>query len=205
MKATANPIEVPINAGKLRITAWNDKSSDPYGYDPRSTYVEQFWLSILGPSTTWFLRICAKNLDNHSQALIELTDIARTLGIGYQGGINSAMVRTIIRACKYGVARPTSKNTLAVRRRIPPLTHRQLLRLPESLRRRHEEYIATDAANDYVSDNRLRARRLALGLIECGDSHDNAERQLGQWHFQPSIAADAVRWAWKQHHYAKSP
>ena len=42
-----------------------------------------------------------------------------------------------------------------------------------------------------------RARRLALGLVACGDGLDDAERQLSQWRFHPSVAADAVRWAWE--------
>lgn len=193
--------ETLIRAGKLHITAWNDKSVDPYGHDPRSAYVEQFWLSTLGPSTTWFLRVCAKKLDSSSNVTIDLADLAQTLGIGYRKQANSAMARTIVRACKFGMARPESVDTLAVRQRIPPLTYQQLERLPASLRRLHEEYVITDVANEYVNDNRRRARRLALGLVECGDSPDNAEQQLGHWQFQPSVAADAVRWAWKQHRH----
>jgi hypothetical protein len=34
----------------ITITAWPDTVIDAVGHDPRSTYVEMFWLSILGPS-----------------------------------------------------------------------------------------------------------------------------------------------------------
>ena len=34
----------------LIIQPWPDPS--PGGHDPRSPYVEQFWLSILGPTST---------------------------------------------------------------------------------------------------------------------------------------------------------
>ena len=38
----------------LRITAWPDAVIDAVGHDPRSTYVEMFWLSILGPTRMSF-------------------------------------------------------------------------------------------------------------------------------------------------------
>lgn len=184
---------------ELRLICWTDQRRDPFGHDPRSSYVEQFWLGILGPSTTWFLRICANHLDSAPEASINLTEVARTLGIGHRGGSRSAMVRTVARACRFGAARSVGNDTLAVRRRLPMLTHRQLQRLPLSRQRCHEEYVASDASNNCISELRLRARRLALGLVECGDSPDSAELQLAQWKFHPAVASDAVRWALRQH------
>ena len=196
-RMTAKDVRQLTGTGKLRIVAWDDTACDLYGHDPRSVYVEQFWLSILGPSTTWFLRICANRLDDCSELEADIGDIARTIGIGYGGG--SAMERTIMRACHFHAARPAEVGGLEVRRRLPPLDYHQVRRLPESLRRRHDEYMASSAANDCISDHRRRARRLALGLFECGDSLDNAEMQLGRWQFNTAVAADAVRWAWKQY------
>ena len=40
----------------LPIVPWVDPVIDSLGFDPRSTYVETFWLGILGPSTTLLLR-----------------------------------------------------------------------------------------------------------------------------------------------------
>ena len=39
----------------LHISVWADPLIDRLGHDPRSTYVEQFWLGILGPRTVWLL------------------------------------------------------------------------------------------------------------------------------------------------------
>jgi len=36
----------------LRVEAWTDPVVDRVGHDPRSTYVERFWLGVLGPSCT---------------------------------------------------------------------------------------------------------------------------------------------------------
>src|SRR5258708_8672727 len=43
-------------AEHLEIRPWPDELLDTLGHDPRSLYVERFWLGILGPSTTWLLR-----------------------------------------------------------------------------------------------------------------------------------------------------
>ena len=33
----------------LHISIWEDPLVERLGHDPRSTYVEQYWLGILGP------------------------------------------------------------------------------------------------------------------------------------------------------------
>ena len=40
----------------ILIRPWPDPVIDRLGHDPRSPYVEQFWLGVLGPSTTWLMR-----------------------------------------------------------------------------------------------------------------------------------------------------
>jgi hypothetical protein len=35
----------------ILIKPWNDPIVDTLGHDPRSRYVESFWLPTLGPST----------------------------------------------------------------------------------------------------------------------------------------------------------
>ena len=47
------PISLPPPRPKLRVEPWHDALIDEVGYDPRSDYVEAFWLPVLGPSTTW--------------------------------------------------------------------------------------------------------------------------------------------------------
>ena len=37
----------------LHISVWTDPLVDRLGHDPRSNYVEQYWLGILGPSLVW--------------------------------------------------------------------------------------------------------------------------------------------------------
>src|SRR3546814_17427683 len=40
----------------ISVRPWPDPVIDQVGHDPRSPYVEQFWLGILGPTATWLLR-----------------------------------------------------------------------------------------------------------------------------------------------------
>lgn len=34
----------------LTVTPWDDALLDRFGHDPRSPYVERYWLGVLGPS-----------------------------------------------------------------------------------------------------------------------------------------------------------
>ena len=61
-----------IHADVLMLIPWIDHRTDAFGHDPRSVYVEQFWLGTLGPSTTWFLRHCATLLDDTDSTAINL-------------------------------------------------------------------------------------------------------------------------------------
>ena len=70
----------------ITITAWPDAVIDAVGHDPRSTYVEMFWLSILGPSTTWLLRRLVTGLDRHPDGYeLPLAQTASALGPRQQG------------------------------------------------------------------------------------------------------------------------
>lgn len=201
---TMNPsITLPptiTGSAVITLIPWIDHHIDALGHDPRSTYVERFWLGTLGPSTTWFLRHCANLLDNIDSTDVNLGATARALGIGYEGGTRSAMAKTVARACRFRAARPVGSATLAVRLRLPQLSHRQVQRLPESEQRCHEEFVAANLTHDAMCRQQSRARRLAACLIECGDNIGEAERLLACMEFHPAIVAEAVRWAWSLHH-----
>ncbi|MBT5138317.1 MAG: hypothetical protein HOM37_04595 [Acidimicrobiaceae bacterium] len=184
------------------LSRWVDPLLDKLGHDPRSRYVERFWLPVLGPSTVVFVRHCADQLDNagngaRAMVELELEAIAHHLGLGHKGGRNSALTRTILRSCRFGAARAGRGNHLELRRGVPPLNRTQVNHLPKSLQVEHRRFVEHHPRNDEATDNRV--RRLALGLIECGDTITVAEGQLASWNVPPAVAADAVRWAWSHH------
>ena len=200
------PISLPptiVASEVITLIPWLASRDDTSFYDARSAYVEQFWLATLGPSTTLFLRHCAGLLDGSDGTPVDLRETAVTLGIGHEGGSRSAMVKTVARACRFRAARPVGDTTLAVRVRLPQLSSRQVQRLPPPLRQRHEQYVASLTSGDSlhpILHAQARARRMALCLIECGDDMNETEVLLSRLTFHPAIAAEAVRWAWNQHH-----
>jgi hypothetical protein len=205
MTSSINLPPAVVSSEVVTLIPWIDHRVDAFGHDPRSAYVEQYWLGTLGPSTTWFLRYCANLLDTTGSTAVNLREAASTLGIGHEGGSRSAMTKTIARACRFRAARCVGSATLAVRLRLPQLSYRQVQRLPEPAQLRHEEFIAANLSHDAVCRQQSRARRLAVCLIECGDSYDQAERQLARMSFHPAIVAEAIRWAWSLHHGRSSP
>ncbi|MDH3679746.1 MAG: hypothetical protein OEV40_07330 [Acidimicrobiia bacterium] len=125
---------------RLLVRALHDPVLDALGHDPRSAYVEQYWLSVLGPSAILLLRRLANGLDARPDGF-ELDPAAWSLelGLGARGGKHSPFWRTVERICRFGAAQRNGE-VLAVRRRLPPLNKRQIERLPEHLRLAHDRW-----------------------------------------------------------------
>lgn len=199
------PATLPaLPAETLTVRPWPDPVIDKVGHDPRSTYVERFWLGVLGPSTTWLLRRVAAGLEAEPAGFeLPLAETARALGLGGEGR-NSPFVRALGRCCQFDMAQPAGDGVLNVRRRLPPLSRRQLVRLPEALQAEHQRWVEAEAQVSDVERMRTRSRRLALSLIELGEDLEGTERQLHRWRFHPSIARESSLWAWEQHRQARA-
>lgn len=183
--------------GTLTIMAWPDPVIDAVGYDPRSSYVETFWLGILGPSTTWLLRRLVAALEESPEGrVVDLDDTARCLGLSARRGRHSPFRRSVDRLTQFQMARRDAADALAVRRRVPPLARRQVLRLPHSLQQAHRDLEAQLAGRSPAEETRERARRLALSLVDLGEDLETTERQLLRWGLHPSAARDGSAWAW---------
>src|ERR687889_145975 len=86
----------------LLIRTWPDPVVDDIGHDPRSAYVERFWLGILGPSTTFFLRHVVERLDEMPDGYeLVLAECATALGLGKLQGAGAAFPRTVGRTCQF--------------------------------------------------------------------------------------------------------
>ncbi|MGH9071804.1 MAG: hypothetical protein ACRDX8_11710 [Acidimicrobiales bacterium] len=185
---------------RLWVCAWPDPVIDGLGHDPRSSYVETYWLGILGPSTTWLARRLVAGLEASPDGYqIELGECARTLGLGDRGGRHSPFRRALLRLTQFELAQYRGDNTLAIRRRIPPLTRAQAARLPQSLQASHAALVESEARLPTQEHLRRRSRQLALSLIELGEDLEACERQLLRWRFAPGIAREAANWAWDRH------
>jgi hypothetical protein len=190
----------------LEIRPWPDPVIDSLGHDPRSNYVETYWLSILGPSTTWLLRRLARGLEAQPAGFtLSLEHTARALGLAGPNSPHSPFARALTRCVKFDLAQERGDGVLAVRRKVPPLSRRQVVRLPPDLQAAHEEWQAKQLDTPSVETQRRRARHLALSLLELGDDLESSERHLMRWRFHPAMAHEAAAWAWDRHRKALSP
>jgi hypothetical protein len=199
----ANPLEGVdprvFTASLLPIRPWVDPLIDNLGFDPRSAYVERFWLSILGPSTTWLLRRVASAFDRSPEGFdLPLADTAKEIGLGDKCGRHSPFVRAIARCCQFEMARP-AKGGLEVRRKLAPLNRRQVQRLPEGLHHAHDAWQAAQLGLRAQESVRRSARSLALTMLEIDPDTSAIEQRLTSWRIHPAVAHDAAIWALERH------
>jgi len=182
----------------IRIVRWPDPVIDRLGYDPRSLYVETFWLGILGPTCTWLLRRVAAGLDDDPAGFdLDLAETARALGLGTRSGRQSPMRRALARCVTFRMARRGGPASLAVRCRIPPMPQRHLIRLSPALQERHARWLVPVRSSAVLEDARRNARRLALALLAGDQERPEVELQLVRWQVHPAIAHEATQWAWE--------
>ncbi len=126
----------------LTVTPWWDPGLAASGVDPRDTYVERFWLGVIGPSTVCLLRRFARGLEERPDGFrVGLIDTSLALGLGRGTGRNAAISRTIERAANFGLLRQQLPGHLEVRTHLPMLPPRFVRRLPPVLRTTHAEWV----------------------------------------------------------------
>lgn len=184
------PLDAAIFEPSLIVVPWTDELLDPTGFDPRSQYVELFWLNVLGPTATWLLRRMANGLDEYPGGYeLDLAQTARALGLSYAPGNSNPFTRALHRCVLFGVAQPISGG-LAIRRRLPPVAHRHIQRMPEHLRRAHAAWQRSAAPSASDID---RAQILSAAMLAVGDDPDVVERQLLGLGVSPMTANDLAR------------
>lgn len=192
-----------LSSDRLVINPWPDPVVDRLGHDPRSPYVERFWLAILGPSTTWLLRRLAAELETSPAGFeLPLAETARAIGLGGRPGRHAPFARALQRCCQFGMARPDGPGALAVRRKLPPLNRNQAARLPQPLREAHRDWLEVELRMPQSERDQRRARQLALSLLELGEDREATERTLARWQYPPTLAKVATAWAWDRHRLA---
>ena len=188
-----------VTHSALQVVPWKDEVVDALGLDPRSMYVEHFWLPVIGPTCTLLLRRTAARLERREAGfLMDVDEMARSLGLGARQGRNSPFARAVVRCTTFELARWQGPGVLAVRRMMPPLARRFVLRLPVTLQEDHRRWMASarrPAPSPNFEQHRGRARRLALGLVALGEAFDRTEGQLLRWGVHPALVGDAVTWA----------
>lgn len=127
----------------LHVRPWPDEVLDKYGVDPRSSYVEDFWLGILGPSTVWLLRRFAAGFDYSPEGFdLDLAETAKSIGLSDKSNRHSPFLRAVNRTLQFGMAQLLGADELLVRRRLPQLSRRHVRRLSPALQERHAAWVA---------------------------------------------------------------
>lgn len=174
---------------RVHITPWLDPVVDARGHDPRSTYVEQFWLSVLGPTATWLMRHFVAGFDHHPDGYeLEVAHAARSLGLSVAKGTASPFAKSVHRCVIFGMAAPRTDGW-TVRRRMPPVPHRQLQRLPEPVQARHADW----SARTMTLAELERAHALATAMVDVGDDPGVVAAQLVAVGVSPPAAEEARR------------
>ncbi|HUR48604.1 MAG TPA: hypothetical protein VMY88_03605 [Acidimicrobiales bacterium] len=200
---TQGLLSVPAGTTTLTVTPWPDTVIDTVGLDPRSDYVERYWLGILGPSTTWLLRHLVDGLERTPAGFtLDMAETASRIGVGFQGGRHSPFSRALARLVQFELAREDAPGSLAVRRKVPPLNRRQLARLPEVLQDAHQRWTDGQIGTSRLEGQRRRSRQLALSLLELGEDSEATERQLLRWGYHPALCYESAQWALMRHRQA---
>ncbi len=125
---------------QLHVEAWRDEVVESHGHDPRSPYVTRFWLPIIGPSSLMTAGFLVESLEHSPDGFdVEVEHLGLALGLPGKGGGHSKIARTLDRLTQFGLARfhQASMPLYRVRLAWPPLTQRQLGRLPNFLAELH--------------------------------------------------------------------
>lgn len=131
---------IQIIPSPATIRPWIDPIVDERGHDPRSAYVERYWLGVIGPTATWIMRRFADEFDRQpSGFVLDLDHTATSMGLSFTKGVNSPFGRALHRCVMFGLAQPASDG-FVVRRRFPTVARRHLQRLPQDVLDEHEEW-----------------------------------------------------------------
>lgn len=172
----------------ISIRPWIDPVVDQGGYDPRSRYVEIFWLGILGPTATWLTRRLVAGLEQSPDGYeLDLTATAKAMGLSYSTGRSSPFSKALQRCVMFGLAHPIERG-LAIRRRVPPVSYRHLQRMPEEVQAEHTNWTRRTVSLDELT----RAHRLAMVLLETGDDTSAIEHHLIALGVSNAVASDAA-------------
>lgn len=170
------------------VRPWVDPVVDDDGFDARSRYVEMFWLGVLGPTATWLLRRLVAGLEQSPDGYdLDLGSTAQAMGLSFTRGRSSPFGKALERCVMFGLAHPI-EGGLAVRRRIPPVSHRHLRRMPDAVQASHANWLDSRTESDQFD----RAHRLAATMLDVGDDPLEIEHHLIALGVADAVAAQVA-------------
>jgi hypothetical protein len=191
-----------IQPDSIWVEPWIDDVVDSLGHDPKSPYVERFWLGLLGPSATWLIRSISYGFDASPTGFhLSTSDTARVLGIGERTGKHSPFQRAIGRLLVFQLAYQRG-DSLVVRPRVPWMDPRTVRRFSSPLRHEHNMWEDAEMQSSASNAARRRASSLAMSTVRTGGNVDDAERDLIRAGTHPALSRSMAEWAASQHEIA---
>ena len=130
----------------LFIAPLVDPTLDRVGFPLEHPYVEQVWLSVVGPTSVLALRHFGRQLEVEPAGVtVDLVELSRSLGLqakdSVEIGRNSQLGRTIDRLIQFHFGAWIGEERLGVHRKVPAVTSHRVERLPGSVRSVHHELL----------------------------------------------------------------
>jgi hypothetical protein len=136
----------------LHFTRWEDPVVDDRGYPELSLYVDLFWLPVIGPSSLALFRRVNLHLRPAGESCVlafEVLSIA--LGLGTGSSKSAPLPRAINRCVRFGLAKRTGPDTLAVRRFVGRISEHHLSQFPAELQDLHAAFLGASLAQAETS------------------------------------------------------
>lgn len=111
------------------------------GFSLDHPYVEQCWTPILGPTSVLLLRRTTELWRDAMPARVDTAELAAQLGVSQARGQHSPITRTLDRVARFRFAAWAAPGVLDVYSEVRPLRSRELARVPDWSRARHEELL----------------------------------------------------------------
>ncbi len=168
----------------LSISRWEVPHNREQWWPIASDYVQLLWLPILGPSSIVLLQRLDLLIGRTARISIPAHELARSLGLGHTPSRGSLLDRSIDRCRDFHLLRELIPGLIEVPRELPPLSARQLKRLPESLQalgsnRPDRRQYGT------ITDRDGRLHQLTATLANLGASNDEICDQLVRLGYAP--------------------
>jgi len=127
----------------VRFDAWADPA-DHLDLHPEHPYSRFGWLPIIGPSSWLLWGTLATQLRREPTVTWELTALAEAHGLHRGAGEHGMVRRTLTRLTQFRLLALAEPATYLVRLSAPPLTARQLDRLPAFVAELHHQTFTQD-------------------------------------------------------------
>ena len=128
----------------LTFEPWADPAVDHYDSHPEGTYSRLAWLPVIGPSSWLMWGTLASQLRREPQVTWDLTALAEAHGLQRGAGQHGMVRRTLTRLTQFRLVAPVDETLHLVRLTAPPVTRRQLERLPVFVVELHQQTFAQD-------------------------------------------------------------